>query len=118
MLRVALLGTIIVGGPAGVAQAEDEDTSSSVYLVFDPETGEFVTSAHPDAALPTQTGLEDSGLPDEDAGGTSSQLADNSASGDGVSVAALAGVALLIVLAGAAFVVLRRGRQPPGQTEV
>lgn len=29
--------------PANPVQAGDEDLNSSVYLVFDPETGEFVT---------------------------------------------------------------------------
>lgn len=29
--------------PATVARAGDEDLTSSVYLVFDPDTGEFVT---------------------------------------------------------------------------
>ena len=28
---------------AGTASAEDDDTQASVYLVFDPETGEFLT---------------------------------------------------------------------------
>lgn len=32
---------------AGTADAEDEDTQASVYLVFDPETGEFVTVEDP-----------------------------------------------------------------------
>jgi len=38
-------------------QAADEDTSSSVYLVFDPETGDFITSDSPEHALPSDTGL-------------------------------------------------------------
>jgi hypothetical protein len=59
---VCLCLTILAVGLAAPAPAgaEDEDTSSSVYLVFDPETGEFVTSHDPNQALPNQTGLEDS----------------------------------------------------------
>ena len=37
---VALCLAVIV--PADVAQARDEDLTSSVYLIFDPETGEFM----------------------------------------------------------------------------
>ena len=32
---------------ASLALAEDEDTSASVYLVFDPDTGEFITVNDP-----------------------------------------------------------------------
>lgn len=37
---LAAFMSIIYAGSAGAA---DEDTQASVYLVFDPETGEFVT---------------------------------------------------------------------------
>lgn len=33
---------------ATAVEAEDEDMTSSLYLVFDPETGEFVEEADPD----------------------------------------------------------------------
>ncbi len=48
MIRIALFSVCLVSlclaviGPVDVAQAGDEDLTSSVYLVFDPETGEFL----------------------------------------------------------------------------
>ncbi len=36
---LVLLVSVIYAGPAGAA---DDDTQASVYLVFDPETGEFM----------------------------------------------------------------------------
>jgi hypothetical protein len=40
LLCLFLLLSIFIAGPASAA---DEDTQASVYLVFDPDTGEFVT---------------------------------------------------------------------------
>ena len=40
LLCLCLLLPIFIAGPASAA---DEDTQASVYLVFDPATGEFVT---------------------------------------------------------------------------
>ena len=37
---LGLFVSVIYAGPAS---AEDDDTQASVYLVFDPETGEFMT---------------------------------------------------------------------------
>ncbi len=48
MIRIAHLSVCLVSlclaliGPVGVAKAGDEDLTSSVYLIFDPETGEFM----------------------------------------------------------------------------
>ncbi len=48
MIRIALFFVCLVSlclaviGPVDLAQAGDEDLTSSVYLVFDPETGEFM----------------------------------------------------------------------------
>ncbi len=48
MIKIALFFVCLVSlclaviGPVDVAQAGDEDLTSSVYLVFDPETGEFL----------------------------------------------------------------------------
>ena len=39
---------LAVIAPVDVAQAEDEDLTASVYLVFDPETGEFMEVNDPD----------------------------------------------------------------------
>ena len=48
MIRIAHISVclvtlcLVVIGPVEVAQAGDEDLTSSVYLIFDPETGEFL----------------------------------------------------------------------------
>ncbi len=48
MIRIAHISVCLVClclaviAPVNVAQAGDEDLTSSVYLVFDPETGEFL----------------------------------------------------------------------------
>ena len=44
LLCLVLFVSVIHGGLAGAA---DDDTQASVYLVFDPETGEFVTVDDP-----------------------------------------------------------------------
>ena len=44
LLCLVLFVSVIYAGPAGAA---DDDTQASVYLVFDPETGEFVTVDDP-----------------------------------------------------------------------
>lgn len=44
MLAVSLAVSLL---SFGVALAADEDTSSSAYLVFDPDTGEFITVHDP-----------------------------------------------------------------------
>ncbi len=46
---LVLFVSVIYSGPAGAA---DDDTQASVYLVFDPETGEFITVD--DAAVTAQ----------------------------------------------------------------
>lgn len=96
--------------PAG---AEDEDTSSSVYLVFDPETGEFVTSHDPNQALPNQTGLEDSNTttPADPAGsGSDAERVKTSAGVFSGGVLVLMIVGALAVAIGA-FAFLRRARR-------
>lgn len=48
MIRIAHISVCLVSlclaviAPVDVAQAGDEDLTSSVYLIFDPETGEFI----------------------------------------------------------------------------
>ena len=48
MIRIAHISVCLVAlclaviAPVDVAQAGDEDLTSSVYLIFDPETGEFI----------------------------------------------------------------------------
>ena len=88
------------------AHAGDEDSSTQVYLVFDPETGEFVTSHDPNAALPTQTGLEamaGQAAPSGANGG------DDGAGGKPKLIAAAA--AAVIVMGGAGFAFLRSRRR-------
>ena len=41
---LVLFASVICAGPAGAA---DDDTQASVYLVFAPETGEFITVDDP-----------------------------------------------------------------------
>jgi len=46
-LLLALIG-FMISLPVTSVWSADEDVGSSVYLVFDPETGEFVTEHDPD----------------------------------------------------------------------
>lgn len=70
MIRIAHISVclvtlcLVVIGPVEVAQAGDEDLTSSVYLIFDPETGEFMevndqkrTLQDHEAREPTETVL-------------------------------------------------------------
>jgi hypothetical protein len=90
------------------ARAEDEDTSSQVYLVFDPETGQFITSHDPSAALPTQTGLESSEVSARrhPAGG-----GDGTNASDGGKPMLFAAAAAVVVLGGASFAFVRSRRK-------
>ena len=49
---------LAVIAPLDVAQAEDENLTASVYLVFDPETGEFMEVNDPNRALQDHDALE------------------------------------------------------------
>lgn len=93
--------------PLSTTYAEDEDTSSSVYLVFDPETGEFITQEGHETALPNQTGLEDSSMPASEADNVKPGVA--TAPG-GLSPTLLLGIASLIVAGGGAFIFVWRRR--------
>lgn len=112
MARMCL--ALLAGVTAGAlwaplqARAEDEDTSSSVYLVFDPETGDFVTMDDPDAALPNQTGLEPHAAPSPHASGHGAD--DESVEDAPVAVIVLAGLGLLVALGGFLFLFLRKRR--------
>lgn len=87
------------------ARASDEDSSAQVYLVFDPETGEFVTSHDPNAAPPTQTGLES---PDAQRSPSGSDRAEAGMAGKPMLLAAAVTV---IVVGGASFAFLRSRRK-------
>ena len=88
------------------AHAGDEDSSTQVYLVFDPETGEFVTSHDPNAALPAQTGLESA---TEQAAPSAANGGADGATGKPKLIAAAA--AAVIVVGGAGFAFLRSRRR-------
>lgn len=85
--------------------AEDEDSSTQVYLVFDPETGEFVKSHDPNAALPPQTGLESAVSAAADTTGGSPE------SGNGTTTIAVV-VAALVIAVGAGVAIARSRRKP------
>lgn len=104
---VALLVSIVAAASVNLAKAEDEDTSASVYLVFDAETGEFVTQDDPHAALPNQTGLEDSGLTETE---TETVVEANvpAIQPSGGSMKMILGTTAVIVLCGAVFFAIRR----------
>ena len=52
------LGTSLLLAVVPAALAADEDTGSSVYLVFDPETGEFKTAHDPSLTQAAQADAE------------------------------------------------------------
>lgn len=102
----ALLGLATGFALPGTVLAEDEDTSASVYLVFDPETGEFITEDHPEAALPHQTGLEEPGLANAE------QAADGAEDASEQSAATVSIViAASVLLLGGGFFLVRRSRR-------
>ncbi len=93
---------------AGSACAEDDDTQASVYLVFDPETGEFVTVD--DASITAQhKAQQDQEAIDsvvETGDGTGASTAGNAADSP---MTPIIGAALIVILLGGA-VWLQRNR--------
>jgi hypothetical protein len=85
--------------PGSAAYAGDEDLSSSAYLVFDPETGEFVTVQDPNRtkgnheAVPKADDSASAATPHGQAPGESTLPL---AAGSAVAVAALAGAIVWI----------------------
>ncbi len=94
---------------AGSAGAEDDDTQASVYLVFDPETGEFLTVD--DASITAQhKAQQDQEAIDsivETGDGAGASTAGNAADSP---MTRIIGAALIVILLGGA-VWLRRIRQ-------
>lgn len=96
----------------GVLYAADEDTQASVYLVFDPETGEFITVDDP-----TVTAQHEAALTQEEI----ESVADTTVAADAkdrVTVAAaslpvtgIVAAVVAILLAGGAFAWSRRKQQ-------
>lgn len=83
-----------------VVHAADEDTQASVYLVFDPETGEFIE-------------VEDGGGSSQHeplAGDDASASAADTASAANPPLTWIAGAAVLVLLGAAAFAWVRRGQ--------
>ena len=105
-LALAVCACLLTLAVPWSAQAEDEDTSSQVYLVFDPETGEFITSHDPSAALPTQTGLESS-----QANALKSAGAAGKPDGGSGAKPMFLAAAALVVLGGAGVAFLRARRR-------
>ena len=87
---LVLFVSVIYAGPAGAA---DDDTQASVYLVFDPETGEFITVD--DAAVTAQHKAQQ----DQEAIESVVETADGS---DDPLLAWLIGAALVAILLGGA----------------
>lgn len=99
------VSAVLGGGLSGLptARAADEDTSASVYLVFDPETGEFVTVHDTDGtaqAQETQEAIESVA----DAGGATSIDAGDAQTGTGGPDIVIGVVVAAIVVAAAVFV--------------
>jgi hypothetical protein len=95
--------------------AADEDTQASVYLVFDPDTGDFVTVDDPSVTAKHAAQQEQEAI-DE---GTTRQAGGNSATGApaanpagnaGSSQGLVIGAAVVLLVLGG-FVWLRRARQ-------
>jgi hypothetical protein len=91
--------------PAGLALAADDDINSSVYLVFDPETGEFVTVEDQDG---TQRQHEALGI--SDAAGADSPP--NAQTGGQVLSPAAAGAIAIVVFGAAIILAQRKSRKP------
>ncbi|MBT8099741.1 MAG: hypothetical protein KJO82_08325 [Gammaproteobacteria bacterium] len=95
--------------PASVAVAADEDTAASVYLVFDPDTGEFITVDDPDRsqmhAEQQEAIMSGVAAADDSAQGLT-------AAGHNKLRSSLMIAVLAAVLVGG-FVALRRRRPPP-----
>jgi hypothetical protein len=95
-----------------IANAADEDTSASVYLVFDPETGDFVTVHDPDGqalATETQESIDSTAPTDVAAAPAGGQAASTSAAGGTMSPTLIIGIlAVAAVLAAVMFMQRRR----------
>jgi hypothetical protein len=90
---LVLFVSVIYTGPAGAA---DDDTQASVYLVFDPETGEFITVD--DAAVTAQHKAQQV----QEAIESVVETADGSDGSDDSLPAWLIGAALVAILLGGA----------------
>lgn len=104
--------TIVPIFTAPPALAADEDTAASVYLVFDPDTGEFITVDDPDRSqmhAEQQEAIMSGVTPDDAPGGTATDVP---ATGDNSARLAVFIAALAAILVGGYIWLIRR-RQPP-----
>jgi hypothetical protein len=94
------------------AQSADEEDTASVYLVFDAETGEFVTMDDPSQKLPADTGVQDSttgqGQPADAHGDPGGHAGGDLAAVDGGSQGLMAVLAAGLIVAAALVFYLRR----------
>ncbi len=102
LLCLVLFVSVIYAGSAGAA---DDDTQASVYLVFDPETGEFITVDDPAVTAQHQAQQKQEAIDSvvDTADGTS--VGDTSKS----RLTWIIGAAVIVLLLGAAW--LQRNRQ-------
>ena len=90
----------------GSASAEDDDTQASVYLVFDPETGEFATVDDPSVAAQHKAQQDQEAIDSvvETADGASASTATNA---DESPMTWIIGTALIATMLGGALWVQR-----------
>lgn len=117
MTRTAffLLGLIMIAPLYWPQQsnAADEDTAASVYLVFDAETGEFITVDDEGGKARVHQETQESiaaGSPAENSGGAD---VTNSSVGNSMNVPLVGGIFGVLIVAG--FIAWRRGQKKRGQ---
>lgn len=94
---------------ASVAKAADEDLTSSMYLVFDPETGEFVEENDPDRVKQEHAARE---IVSAEAAGQDATTAANADESSSAPIAWIAsGVAALVLVGGGAVWNRKRKKQ-------
>ena len=102
IICLILLGFVLMS-PAIPAQAGDDDLNSSVYLVFDPETGEFVTVEDQGGKKRKHEAL---GITD-----TASDNSPASAQPDAQASSPAAAAVIAIILIGAAIILAQRKKR-------
>jgi len=100
LLCLLLMLSVLIALPASAA---DEDTQASVYLVFDPETGEFVTVDDADATAQHKAQIDQEAI-------ESGIEVENSADKSPLIWSPGGIVALLLLLGGAVWFMRKRKR--------
>ncbi|MDH3533442.1 MAG: hypothetical protein OEO82_10975 [Gammaproteobacteria bacterium] len=109
LVSVTLLASVMI---AADAFAADEDTQASVYLVFDPETGEFVTVDDPSVTAQHAAAQKQEEIDSGTAGAVDAAAATDAAgaaSGQPPMVLAIGAAVAVLVLGGVIW--MRRGKQ-------